>query len=124
MLIPPMPKQINRTIKLGGGFPTVIKFKNDDGTLMDLTGYQAKGGIKAKPTDDTAAAIITSSPANGVTIDVGAATVTWNFNKTVCAGLGLAQAYYDLQMIPPNGSGDEPWYAVDGVVTFAASASA
>lgn len=89
-------------VEQGATFRRRLTLKNDDGTLIDLSGYSAR--MQVRKTGESASPLISLTTENGrISIDGSAGTVTLLLTAIETETL-LADAYiYDLELVSPVG---------------------
>jgi len=94
--------KLNMVIEQGATFNPVFTYKDENDTLINLTGYTARMQIKLKRTSPSTIEDLTDG--NGKIILGGAAgTITLLLTDTETAAYTFTSAVYDLELI--NGSG-------------------
>lgn len=85
------------TIEQGATFKPVMTWKDQNGALIDLTGYTAR--MQIRETVESTVVIYEATTANGKLILGGAlGTITFDFPATDTAGLSFDEAVYDLEL--------------------------
>lgn len=87
----------------GATFRRRLSLKEDDGTVIDLSGYTAR--MQVRSTVESATAIVSLTTANGrIEIDGPLGTVTLILTATETDALPAAAYLYDLELV--SGTGD------------------
>jgi len=93
---------LHLTIEQGATFNPVLTWKDQNGVLIDLTGYSARMQIREN-IEDTAV-IHTLTDANGHLVLGGVAgTITFSMSSAITAALDFDTAVYDLELISAGG---------------------
>jgi len=83
----------NLVLDQGTNFEIIVRYLNDDGTAIDLTGYQARSQMRRSYYSTTATNLIAniSSPTNG--------NVTLSLNANTTANLKVGRYLYDVEVV-------------------------
>lgn len=102
------------TIGQGATFRLPLVLKNDDDTVVDLTGYSARMQIRSIHSAFTTLVSL-ASHGGGITItaETGAIEVLIAAEET--AGMPPIKGVYDFELIQPN---DEVWRLLEGSATI------
>lgn len=87
---------LNFYVEAGATFQRSIVYRNDDGTLFDLTDFTAQ--LQLRETAASATAKLTVTP----TIDVETATISWQFSATQTSALTAKTYVYAMELYGPN----------------------
>lgn len=97
----------NITVDQGADFETVINVTDDNGDVIDLTGYSANAQMRKHYTSSNATNFTT-------TISSGSGTVTLALNANTSAALAAGRYVYDCEL---RSSGNVVTRLVEGIVT-------
>lgn len=91
------------TLEQGATFRRVITWRDDDGNLVNLTGYTARMQVRRIPGDTT---LLELTTANGrISLGGSAGTITLLVTAAVTAALTKwPSAVYDLELIDGSGT--------------------
>lgn len=91
-----MGTKVNLVVDQGTTFETTINLTDDDGDLVNLTGYSGAGQVRKH---------YTSSNATNMTITLGGAngTVTMGMSANTTASLTSGRYVYDVELTDPSG---------------------
>lgn len=96
------PGNYNLTIYRGADFNTVLTWKDQANTTVNLTGYTAR--MMAKVTYATVTPYITLTTENGgITLGGVAGTITLSINAAATAALTTESGIYDLELVSAVG---------------------
>jgi hypothetical protein len=93
-------------VRTGRTFRKVIRILNADGSVRDLSGWQARMSIKADVDDVAPLVTLTSSPAAGLTITPLAGEIEIKIDDSATALYTWESGVYDL--VITNGTDAEP----------------
>jgi len=91
-----MGTKVNLVIDQGSTFSTTINLTDDDGDLVNLTGYSGAGQIRKH---------YTSSTATSITVGLGGSngTVTLGLSANASANIVAGRYVYDVEVTSPSG---------------------
>lgn len=91
-----MGTKVNLVVDQGTTFETTINLTDDDGDLVNLTGYSGAGQVRKH---------YTSSNATNMTITLGGAngTVTMGMSANTTSSLTAGRYVYDVELIDTSG---------------------
>jgi hypothetical protein len=103
------------TIEQGSVFNLHLKYKDNLGVVIDLTGYTARMQVrKSVKSNDILLALTTEN--GGITIGGSAGTINIKAIAEHTALLTIKSGVYDLELIPPSGE-DDVFRLLQGSVT-------
>jgi hypothetical protein len=87
----------NISIQQGSKYELSIQARNNDNTVMDLTGYS--GRMQVRPTKASSTVLLDANTTNGrITINAPGGIVSVSVGADVTALLNWTVAYYDLEV--------------------------
>ena len=103
-----MGTKVNLVVDQGATFQTTINLTDDNGDLVDLTGYEGAGQIRKHYTSSSAAAniAITLGDANG--------TITLSMSANTTANLVAGRYVYDVELTDTSNTISR---VIEGIVT-------
>lgn len=104
----------NTTIEQGATFRRVLTYKDEDGAIVDLTGWNARMQLRTSKSAVSSTLALTSSPAAGITMGGVAGTVTVEITATQTAALVASTYVYDLEIY----NGAEVIRLIEGSLTL------
>lgn len=97
----------NITVDQGADFETVINVTDDNGDVIDLTGYTANAQMRKHYTSSNATSFSTS-------ISSGSGTVTLSLSANTSGSIAAGRYVYDCEL---RSSGNVVTRLVEGIVT-------
>ncbi len=95
------PGKYNVHIQQGATLDKTIVWKDENGALINLTGWKAR--MHMRETVDAATAFLTLTTENGgITLGGAAGTIRWLASATATSAIQAKQGVYDLEMIAPD----------------------
>jgi len=104
--------KLNLVIEQGARFDPVLTWKDENGVVINLTGWTARMQIRASKSE--AAFLIELTTENGgITLGGAAGTISLVITGTATAAITWTKGVYDLEMVSPSGY---PTRLVEGTV--------
>lgn len=94
--------KLTMVIEQGTTFSPTMSYKDDEGTLINLTGYTARMQVRSKKTSSTTLEDFTTEN-GGITLGGIAGTITINKSATDTAAISYSKGVYDLELISSGG---------------------
>lgn len=95
--------ELNLVIEQGATFDPVLTWKDQNGALIDLTGFTARMQIRdTVDAPDTLHELTTEN--GGIALGGGAGTITLSISAADTAAFDFEQAVYDLEVEAANGN--------------------
>lgn len=91
----------NLKIEKGATFTLPLTWKNENGSLVNLTGYTARMDIRSAAGAVTAIAQLTSS--SGITLGGTAGTIVVTLSAATTAAITDTSGVYDLELVSAGG---------------------
>lgn len=93
---------VNLVIEQGTDFSHIVGLTNDDGSVFNLTGYDARMQIRS--TVATAAILYELTVSNGrIEVNAGAGQLRLNIGNAVTSAMTWRSGVYDLEIISSGG---------------------
>lgn len=103
-----MGTKVNLVVDQGATFETTINLTDDDGDLVDLTGYTGASQVRKHYTSSTPSANI------AVTLDNANGTITLSMSANITANLVAGRYVYDVELTDPSSVVSR---VIEGIVT-------
>lgn len=94
----------NIVIEQGSKFALTVIYKDDTGSIIDLTGYTA--AMQIRKYIDSSDTIESLSSGSGITITGASGQIDIEIGATNTAAYDFITAYYDLEITPASGADD------------------
>jgi hypothetical protein len=91
-----MGTKVNLIVDQGSTFETTVNLTDDNGDLVDLTGYTSSGQIRKHYTSSNSVSIV-------VTLGGSEGTVTLGLSANTSANLVAGRYVYDVELTSPSG---------------------
>jgi ketopantoate hydroxymethyltransferase len=88
-------------IQQGATFQRTVTWKDENGALINLTGYTAR--LQIRETPDATATIVSLTDSSGLVLGGSAGTIAITISATATAALTITRAVYDLELVTAGG---------------------
>jgi len=103
-----MGTKVNLVVDQGATFQTTINLTDDNGDLVDLTGYQGASQVRKHYTSSSASANIS------VTLGDANGTITLSMSANATANLIAGRYVYDVELTDPSNTVSR---VIEGIIT-------
>ena len=95
------PGKFNMCVYQGATFTKIITWKDDNGVLINLTGWKAR--MMMRETVESTTPFLTLTTENGgITLGGAAGTVSLLVSAATMSSIQAKQGFYDLELVAPD----------------------